>query len=91
MARRLFRIAFISFGIALSFVHVAAGAGPVHHSSTPTISWHRGYKVGDVLRYQMEGKNQERKYQLIATSLVEQDSEGAFFEQISWSDPPPRW
>jgi hypothetical protein len=55
-------------------------------SSTPTIDWRRAYKVSDVLVYEMDGSNQGWKYQFRATDTIKQDPEGAFFDQISWSD-----
>lgn len=86
MTKRTIYAAVLSCATAFASTQVNAGASPAQQPLTSGVDWHRAYKLGDVLVYEMDGNNQGWKYQLRATDTIKQDTEGTLFEQIAWSD-----
>jgi hypothetical protein len=52
----------------------------------PVVSLKRNYHQGETLRYEMKASNRGWEYQIQADGIVKTDANGAFFEEIGWSN-----
>lgn len=63
-----------------------ASAQAAASSPAKAVTLERVYQPGHTLQYEMTGSNHGWKYQIHAKSVAKQDSDGAWFEEIAWSN-----
>jgi hypothetical protein len=75
----------VALALVLAF-SIAGEAQTVAAVSANLVSLDRVYQSGQALEYEMTGSNRGWEYQFHAESVAKKDSEGGWFEEITWSN-----